>query len=103
MADSGCSQFAACDLTAGADWPRAWTPERKQAMTAPGKTSSRGVEDESLPHGISSPGPDGASEIHPAAMEHRPDLGWITDPYGHYREIGKPPSTASRNYALSLM
>jgi hypothetical protein len=103
MADSGCSQFAACDLTAGADWPRAWTPERKQAMTAPGKTSSRGVEDESPPHGISSPGPDGASEIHPAAMEHQPGLGWITDPYGHYREIGKPPGTASRNYALSLM
>jgi hypothetical protein len=36
-------------------------------------------------------------------MEHQPDLGWIPDPYGHYREISKPPGTASRNYALSLM
>ncbi len=71
-------------------------------MTAPGKTSSRGVEDEPPPHGNSSPGPDGAPEIHPAAMEHQPDLGWITHPHGHYREIGKPHGTASRNYALSL-
>jgi|HubBroStandDraft_6_1064221.scaffolds.fasta_scaffold82723_2 hypothetical protein len=36
-------------------------------MTAPGKTSSRAAEDEPPPHGNSSPGPDGASEIHPAA------------------------------------
>jgi hypothetical protein len=72
-------------------------------MTAPGKTSSRGVEDEPPPHGNSSPGPDGASEIHPAAMEHQPDLGWITDPYGHHREIGRPPCTAAPNYAGSLM
>ena len=48
-------------------------------MTAPGKTSPRGVEDEPPPHGNSSPGPDGAPEIHPAAREHQPDLGWITD------------------------
>ena len=67
-------------------------------MTAPGKTSSRGVEDESPPDGSSSPGPDGAPEIHPAAMEHQPDLGWITDPYGHHREIGRPPGTAAANY-----
>ena len=72
-------------------------------MTSPGKTSSRGVEDEPPPHGNSSPGPDGASEIHPAAMEHQPDLGWITDPYGHHREIGRPPGTAAPNYAWSLM
>jgi hypothetical protein len=36
-------------------------------------------------------------------MKHQPDLGWITDPYDHYRAISKPPGTASRNYALSLM
>jgi hypothetical protein len=36
-------------------------------------------------------------------MEHQPDLGWITNPYGHDREVSKPPGTASRNYALSLM
>jgi hypothetical protein len=35
-------------------------------------------------------------------MEHQPDLGPITHPHGHYREIGKPHGTASRNYALSL-
>jgi hypothetical protein len=36
-------------------------------------------------------------------MEHQPDPGRITDPYGRHREISKPPGTASRNYALSLM
>ncbi len=36
-------------------------------------------------------------------MEHQPDLGWITDPYGHYREISTPPGAASLNYALSRM
>ena len=51
-------------------------------MTAPGQTSSRGVEDEPPPHGTSSPGPDGAPETHPAALEHQPDLGWITHPHG---------------------
>jgi hypothetical protein len=35
-------------------------------------------------------------------MEHQPDLSWITHPHGHHREIGKPPGTGARNYALSL-
>src|SRR5271166_3947747 len=71
-------------------------------MTAPGKTSSRGVEDEPPSHGNSGPGPDGASEIHPATREHQPDLGWITDPYDHHRKVGRPPGTAAPNYAWSL-
>ena len=72
-------------------------------MTAPGKTSSRGVEDEPPSHGNSGPGPDGASEIHPATREHQPDLGWITDPYDHHRKVGRPPGTAAPDYAWSLM
>jgi len=72
-------------------------------MTSPGKTSSRGVEDEPPPHGNSSP--RAGRRVRDPPRRH----GASTGPCLNHRpvrpppEIGRPPGTAAPNYAWSLM